>query len=289
MVFAILSLLVMLPSQRAESTETRVVLMASRAPQDDQQSMTQAVLAHVSDLDVFLDIAWFDEIPADLSEQVALAKDISRDRGAAIVFWYDPRRVDRFFIALPRDPQTPVFSRRLLGAGEGGVAESVALICRGVVRAYLQGYPLAPEDEMENTPSEAANDEEDEAEGEIEVENVPPVDPGMGSPSLEPETTDVRRGARHRVSIDGGYVYSGWSDDNPAIHGGLVAAGTGGLLQGWCVEDGLDNNFRFLSAFGEEPVWGEIGWGGSPVDYASVVGETMALVIGEACDEIVIE
>ena len=95
--------------------------------------------------------------------------------------------------------------------------------------------------------------------------------------------------ADHTDEVDDMTQLEQWVLDAKAVCGGASCVVTGGLLNSACVEMELDNNFRFLSAFGEEPVWGSIGNWGDPVDYESVVGETMALVIGEACDEIVIE
>jgi len=81
-----------------------------------------------------------------------------------------------------------------------------------------------------------------------------------------------------------------WVLDAKSGCGGENCIVTGGLLTSNCVEQELDNNFRFLSSFGEEPVWGDIGssWGPDP-DYEAVVGDALAQVVGEACDEIYVE
>jgi hypothetical protein len=81
-----------------------------------------------------------------------------------------------------------------------------------------------------------------------------------------------------------------WTLEAKAGCGGENCIVTGGLLPGHCVEMELDNNFRFMSSFGEEPVWGEIGsaWGPEP-DYEAVVGEALAQVVGEACEDIYVE
>jgi hypothetical protein len=57
---------------------------------------------------------------------------------------------------------------------------------------------------------------------------------------------------------------------------------SGGLLSTWCIPD---NNaaYTFMQSFGEDPVWGDIMQGAS---YTDVVGDALAQVAAQACDEI---
>jgi hypothetical protein len=68
--------------------------------------------------------------------------------------------------------------------------------------------------------------------------------------------------------------------------GGEMCIVTGGLLSPWCTPD-QSASFDFLSSFGEEPVWGSIGQPmGPPPDYKETVGEALAQVLAQTCDEI---
>jgi hypothetical protein len=64
---------------------------------------------------------------------------------------------------------------------------------------------------------------------------------------------------------------------------------SGGLFSIFCTPA---NNaaHTFLSSFGEEPIWGDIGLGiGPPPDYAGIVGDALAQIVAEQCDEIMPE
>jgi hypothetical protein len=64
---------------------------------------------------------------------------------------------------------------------------------------------------------------------------------------------------------------------------------SGGLFSIFCTPA---NNaaHTFLSSFGEEPIWGDIGLGiGQPPDYAGIVGDALAQIVAEQCDEIMPE
>jgi len=68
--------------------------------------------------------------------------------------------------------------------------------------------------------------------------------------------------------------------------GGEMCIVTGGLLSEWCTPD-QSASFDFLSSFGEDPVWGSIGSPmGPPPDYKEIVGEALAQVVAQTCDEI---
>lgn len=76
--------------------------------------------------------------------------------------------------------------------------------------------------------------------------------------------------------------------DAKAGCGGDDCIVTGGLLSAWCQYD-QNASYQFLSSFGEEPVWGEIGSPlpfDPPPDYTAVVGDALAQVIGEVCETI---
>jgi len=57
---------------------------------------------------------------------------------------------------------------------------------------------------------------------------------------------------------------------------------SGGLLTNWCTGD-QNGAFRLLSSFGEDPVVGDISNGAT---YTEVVGDALAQVAAQACDEI---
>jgi len=64
---------------------------------------------------------------------------------------------------------------------------------------------------------------------------------------------------------------------------------SGGLFSTFCTPA---NNaaHTFLSSFGEEPIWGDIGLGiGPPPDYAGIVGDALAQIVAKQCDEIMPE
>jgi hypothetical protein len=80
------------------------------------------------------------------------------------------------------------------------------------------------------------------------------------------------------------------------LHDTVVAAKTecggddcivsGGLFSIFCTP-ATNAAFTFLSSFGEEPIWADIGLGiGPPPDYAAVVGDALAQIVAEQCDEI---
>jgi hypothetical protein len=61
---------------------------------------------------------------------------------------------------------------------------------------------------------------------------------------------------------------------------------SGGLFSIFCTPA---NNaaHQFLSSFGEEPIWGDIGLGiGPPPDYAGIVGDALAQIVAEQCEQI---
>ena len=64
---------------------------------------------------------------------------------------------------------------------------------------------------------------------------------------------------------------------------------SGGLFSVFCTP-AMNAAYAFLSSFGEEPIWADIGIGiGPPPDYASVVGDALAQIVAEQCDEIMPE
>jgi hypothetical protein len=73
--------------------------------------------------------------------------------------------------------------------------------------------------------------------------------------------------------------------------GGDECVITGGLINP-CVQSvpalggDPDTMWNFLTSFGEEPIWGDIT---DTANYADVVGDALALVIEQVCDEIAIE
>ncbi len=61
---------------------------------------------------------------------------------------------------------------------------------------------------------------------------------------------------------------------------------SGGLFSIFCTP-AMNAAFSFLASFGEDPIWADIGLGiGPPPDYASVVGDALAQIVAEQCDEI---
>jgi hypothetical protein len=64
---------------------------------------------------------------------------------------------------------------------------------------------------------------------------------------------------------------------------------TAGLLSPWCVPD-MNASYKFLSGFGEDPVWGDITGGNiiSPdtSQYSVVIGDALAQVVEKTCGEI---
>jgi hypothetical protein len=68
--------------------------------------------------------------------------------------------------------------------------------------------------------------------------------------------------------------------------GGAECVVAAGILPQHCVDMGLDNNYRFLSAFNDDPIWGDIGFMGDGCDYTQVVGDSLAEVIGMTCEDI---
>ena len=68
--------------------------------------------------------------------------------------------------------------------------------------------------------------------------------------------------------------------------GGDACIVSGGLFSQFCTPA---NNaaWTFLSSFGEEPVWGDIGIGfGPPPDYAGTVGDALAQVVAQQCENL---
>jgi hypothetical protein len=64
---------------------------------------------------------------------------------------------------------------------------------------------------------------------------------------------------------------------------------SGGLFSIFCTP-AMNAAFTFLSSFGEEPIWADIGLGiGPPPDYAGVVGDALAQIVADQCDQIVPE
>ena len=51
-----------------------------------------------------------------------------------------------------------------------------------------------------------------------------------------------------------------------------------------CVEQVDNTVWQLMNSFGEAPIWGDIE--GQPADYAQVVGDALAQVVKETCDEI---
>ena len=82
-----------------------------------------------------------------------------------------------------------------------------------------------------------------------------------------------------------------------AACGGDACVVTGGLLTEFCAESAspATSLWTFLNSFGEAPVWGSIQGPGfpltapSPADYAGVVGDALAGVISQACEEIMLD
>ena len=107
---------------------------------------------------------------------------------------------------------------------------------------------------------------------------------------LSPLIFIITNEADHSDEVDDMSRLVEWAVDAKAACGGEDCIIGAGLLPGHCVGMALDNNYRFLSSFGEEPVWGDIGFGfpGSTVDYEAVVGEALAEVVGQTCDDIII-
>ena len=68
--------------------------------------------------------------------------------------------------------------------------------------------------------------------------------------------------------------------------GGDTCIITGGLLSEWCTPN-QSATYTFLSSFGEDPVWDSIGSPfGPPPDYTQVVGDALAQVVAQTCDQI---
>ena len=71
-----------------------------------------------------------------------------------------------------------------------------------------------------------------------------------------------------------------------ATCGGDDCIVSGGLLSEFCTPD-LNAAHEFLSSFGEAPVWGSIGSIiGPPPDYSAVIGDALAQVVAQTCDQI---
>jgi hypothetical protein len=64
---------------------------------------------------------------------------------------------------------------------------------------------------------------------------------------------------------------------------------SGGLLGPWCVPD-QNAAYKFMETFGEEPVWDSIGMpcfiNCVPPDYGSVLGDALAQVVAQTCEDI---
>jgi hypothetical protein len=64
----------------------------------------------------------------------------------------------------------------------------------------------------------------------------------------------------------------------------------GGLLSEFCIEENENHAYEFLASFGEEPKWGDIQGGDmfnpDTSKYSEVVGDALAEVVAQTCDEI---
>jgi hypothetical protein len=64
----------------------------------------------------------------------------------------------------------------------------------------------------------------------------------------------------------------------------------GGLLSEFCIEESMNHAYEFLASFGEEPSWGDIQGGDmfnpDTSSYSEVVGDALAEVVAQTCDEI---
>jgi hypothetical protein len=68
-----------------------------------------------------------------------------------------------------------------------------------------------------------------------------------------------------------------------SVCGGDACILTAGLIDP-CVQQTNQTVWQFMSSFGEVPIWGDIE--GDPSEYTAVVGDALAQVVKQTCDEI---
>jgi hypothetical protein len=171
-----------------------VVMIAERRSEAETAPVLRAVQSQLSDLAVALQLVWVDELPAAMPDQIVAAEQIARGSHAVAVFWCDLRAADRIYLYFAAPKGGRVLVRELSGAGEGGLAEALAIIVRSSVEAVLAG-------------------------GEIGVVVAPPPpeakpeDEGVTAPKPPPPS-----GPGRVLALTVGYGMDVLSGQRPAVH-----------------------------------------------------------------------
>ena len=181
----------------AEPPGTTVVMLAERGGEAETETVLRAVRSQLSDLSVALQLVWVDELPVAVPEQITAAEETARGTDAVAVFWCDLRAADRFYLYFAAPSGGRVLVRELRGAGEGGLAEALAIIVRSSVEAVLAG-------------------------GEIGVVVIPPatVEEAAFVEKLAPAESVVEEppGPGRVLAMTVGYGMDILSDQRPAVH-----------------------------------------------------------------------
>jgi len=123
----------------AGSAEANVVMIAERQAETETGAVVRAVQAQLSDLAVALQVVWVDELPPAVPDQIAEAEQTAHGQRAIAVFWCDLRLADRIYLYFAAPSGGRMLVRELSGAGQGGLAEALAIIVRSSVEAVLAG------------------------------------------------------------------------------------------------------------------------------------------------------
>ena len=136
--------------QEAQEGLPRVVLIAADELQETAP-LVPAVRSQLSDLEVVFQLHTVEEFPAQLAEQLQLAREMARTENAIAVFWLDRTTHDQVFLFLTGESGDRVLVRELAEMDEPGRHEALAIIVRSSVDAMLRGGRIG----IEHVPAES--------------------------------------------------------------------------------------------------------------------------------------
>lgn len=205
---------------------TIVLLVADAAASDP---MSVAVAAQLVDLPVALELVPVGALPSSLAAQHELARVVARERGAALVLWFELSAADHLYLYLSEQERATTLVRELAvdGASPAGRAASAAVIVRGVVDALVRGGHLGVEFvevELPAPPVAPAGSPVAEAEDEAPAP----------APSPEPTALELALAAAYAPEL--------FSDTAPVMH--ALAVG----VELW-IRDLVLVNLRYRATF----------------------------------------
>jgi hypothetical protein len=202
----------------------RVLMIASRAEQEDSQRAAEAVESQLADLAIDLRVLWVETLAPGLREQLAATRALAAEQQAGIAFWVDVAVASEvlIYVAEPGGGRVLARSIDLGGHEDESRFETVALVVRGTVEALIEGGAIGVREPEPPAPPPGAP-------VEVQPEPVAPVAPVAAAPDGsnveagdgEPAPPPFPAGG---MELAASYAASFYDGEPTVIHGGRLGA-----------------------------------------------------------------